>query len=154
MRYDPKTGEAKNEIAQKIDSTDSQNFTITIKDSWTFSNGEKITAKSFVDAWNYGAALKNNQKNAYFFQYIDGYDKVHPESGSATAKTLSGLKVVNDTTFTAKLVAEVLPLARHPRLRRLRAAAQGLLHRPRRLALQAGRQRPVHHRLSTPRARR
>ncbi|MEU9062729.1 ABC transporter substrate-binding protein [Streptomyces sp. NPDC048430] len=103
VRYDPKTGEAKNEIAEKIESTDSQNFTITIKDNWTFSNGEKITAKSFVDAWNYGAALKNNQKNAYFFQYIDGYDKVHPESGSASAATLSGLKVVNGTTFTAKL---------------------------------------------------
>ncbi|MFE4452726.1 ABC transporter substrate-binding protein [Streptomyces sp. NPDC056796] len=103
VRYDPKTGEAKNEIAQKIDSSDSQNFTVTIKDNWTFSNGEKVTAKSFVDAWNYGAALKNNQKNAYFFQYIDGYDKVHPESGSASAGTLSGLKVVNGTTFTVKL---------------------------------------------------
>ncbi|MEV3932023.1 MULTISPECIES: ABC transporter substrate-binding protein [unclassified Streptomyces] len=103
VRYDPKTGEPQNEIAEKIDSTDSQNFTVTIKDNWTFSNGEKITAKSFVDAWNYGAALKNNQKNAYFFQYIDGYDTVHPESGSATADTLSGLKVVDDTTFTVKL---------------------------------------------------
>ncbi|MEV8230177.1 ABC transporter substrate-binding protein [Streptomyces sp. NPDC079167] len=103
VRYDPKTGKAENEIAEKIESTDSQNFTITIKDNWTFSNGEKITAKSFVDAWNYGAALKNNQKNAYFFQYIDGYDKVHPESGEASATTLSGLQVVNGTTFTAKL---------------------------------------------------
>ncbi|MEU5719921.1 ABC transporter substrate-binding protein [Streptomyces sp. NPDC020403] len=103
VRYDPKTGEAKNEIAQKIESTDSKNFTITIKDNWTFSNGEKVTAQSFVDAWNYGAALKNNQKNAYFFQYIDGYDTVHPESGSASVGTLSGLKVVNDTTFTVKL---------------------------------------------------
>ncbi|NEE51508.1 ABC transporter substrate-binding protein, partial [Streptomyces sp. SID8455] len=65
--------------------------------------GEKVTAKSFVDAWNYGAALKNNQKNAYFFQYIEGYDKVHPESGSASAESLSGLKVVDDLTFTAKL---------------------------------------------------
>ncbi|MEV0023496.1 ABC transporter substrate-binding protein [Streptomyces atroolivaceus] len=103
VRYDPKTGEAQNEIAEKIETTDSQNFTVTIKDNWTFSNGEKITAKSFVDAWNYGAALKNNQKNAYFFQYIDGYDKVHPESGKASADTLSGLKVVNGTTFTVKL---------------------------------------------------
>ncbi|WP_405388804.1 ABC transporter substrate-binding protein [Streptomyces sp. NBC_01102] len=103
VRYDPKTGEAKNEIAEKIESEDSQNFTITIKDNWTFSNGEKVTAKSFVDAWNYGAALKNNQKNAYFFTYIDGYDKAHPESGKATADTLSGLKVVDDTTFTVKL---------------------------------------------------
>ncbi|MFJ9622091.1 ABC transporter substrate-binding protein [Streptomyces sp. NPDC101181] len=103
IRYDPKTGEAKNMIAESIDTKDSQNFTIKLKDGWTFSNGEKVTAKSFVDAWNYGAALKNNQKNAYFFQYIEGYDKVHPESGSASAETLSGLKVVDDLTFTTKL---------------------------------------------------
>ncbi|MFH9872842.1 ABC transporter substrate-binding protein, partial [Streptomyces olivaceus] len=103
VRYDPKTGEAKNEIAQSIESKDSQNFTVKIKDNWTFSNGEKVTATSFVDAWNYGAALKNNQKNAYFFGYIDGYDKAHPDTGSASATTLSGLKVVDDTTFTVKL---------------------------------------------------
>lgn len=103
VRYNPETGAAENEIAEKIESTDSQNFTITIKDNWTFSNGEKVTAQSFVDAWNYGAALKNNQKNAYFFAYIDGYDKAHPESGKASTDTLSGLKVVNATTFTAKL---------------------------------------------------
>ncbi|MER5985031.1 ABC transporter substrate-binding protein [Streptomyces sp. NPDC001787] len=102
-RYDPKTGEATDMLAEKIETTDSQNFTITIKDGWTFSNGEKITSKSFVDAWNYGAALKNNQKNAYFFQYIDGYDKVHPESGAASAASLTGLKIVDDRTFTAKL---------------------------------------------------
>ncbi|MFJ4963611.1 ABC transporter substrate-binding protein [Streptomyces sp. NPDC088729] len=103
IRYDPKTGEAQNMIAQSIESKDSRNFTVTLKDGWTFSNGEKVTAQSFVDAWNYGAALKNNQKNAYFFQYIEGYDKVHPETGKATADTLSGLKVVNSRTFTARL---------------------------------------------------
>ncbi|MFE9847927.1 ABC transporter substrate-binding protein [Streptomyces sp. NPDC005576] len=102
-RYDPKTGEAKNMLAEKIESSDATNYTITVKKGWTFSNGEKVTAKSFVDAWNYGAALKNNQKNAYFFQYIDGYDKAHPESGSASATTLSGLKTTGDLTFTVKL---------------------------------------------------
>ncbi|MGW7386719.1 peptide ABC transporter substrate-binding protein [Streptomyces sp. NPDC054794] len=102
-RYDSKTGQAKNMLAEKIDTPDSQNFTITVKDGWTFSNGEKVTAKSFVDAWNYGASLKNNQKNAYFFGYIEGYDQVHPASGSQTADTLFGLKVVNDRTFTVKL---------------------------------------------------
>ncbi|MFE1380775.1 ABC transporter substrate-binding protein [Streptomyces sp. NPDC058740] len=101
--YDPKTGEAKNMLAEKIDTTDSINFTITLKSGWTFSNGEKVTAKSFVDAWNYGANLKNNQKNAYFFGYIEGYDKVHPDKGEPSATTMSGLKVVNDTTFTVKL---------------------------------------------------
>ncbi|OEJ25184.1 peptide ABC transporter substrate-binding protein [Streptomyces agglomeratus] len=102
-RYDPKTGEAKDMLAEKIDTADSRSFTVTIKDGWTFSNGEKVTAKSFVDAWNYGAHLKNNQRNAYFFGYIEGYDKVHPEKGEATAETLSGLRVKDQRTFTVKL---------------------------------------------------
>ncbi|MBA2944336.1 peptide ABC transporter substrate-binding protein [Streptomyces himalayensis] len=102
-RYDAKTGEAENMLAEKIETSDSQNFTITVKDGWTFSSGEKVTAKSFVDAWNYGAGLKNNQRNAYFFGYIDGFDQVHPTSGDQTAETLSGLKVVDDHTFTVRL---------------------------------------------------
>lgn len=102
-RYDAKTGKAENMLAEKIETSDSQNFTITIKNGWTFSNGEKVTAKSFVDAWNYGASLKNNQRNAYFFGYIDGYDKVHPASGSQTADTLSGLVIVDDHTFIVRL---------------------------------------------------
>ncbi|MEU3558013.1 peptide ABC transporter substrate-binding protein [Streptomyces fragilis] len=102
-KYDPKTGAAQDMLAEKIETSDSQNFRITVKDGWKFSNGEPVTARSFVDAWNYGASLKNNQKNAYFFQYIDGYDKTHPESGSQSADTLSGLKTVDDRTFTVKL---------------------------------------------------
>ncbi|MFJ6695722.1 ABC transporter substrate-binding protein [Streptomyces sp. NPDC091272] len=102
-KYNPKTGAAENMLAEKIDTTDSQNFTVTVKPGWKFSNGEKVTAKSFVDAWNYGAHLKNKQKGAPFFGYIEGYDKVHPEKGAATADTLSGLKVTGENTFTVKL---------------------------------------------------
>ncbi|MEC4018476.1 peptide ABC transporter substrate-binding protein [Streptomyces sp. H27-D2] len=102
-RYDPKTGEAKDMLADSIETSDSTNFTVKIKGGWTFSNGEKITAKSFVDAWNYGADVRNAQKNAYFFQYIDGYDKLHPESGKPSATKLSGLKVKDAKTFTVKL---------------------------------------------------
>ncbi|MEU4655384.1 ABC transporter substrate-binding protein [Streptomyces sp. NPDC023723] len=103
-RYDPDSGEAQDMLAEKIDTSDSQNFTVTVKDGWTFSNGEKVTAKSFVDAWNYGASLKNNQRNAYFFSYIEGYDKAHPEDGGKqSADTLSGLKVTGDRTFTVAL---------------------------------------------------
>ncbi|MET8631182.1 ABC transporter substrate-binding protein [Streptomyces sp. NPDC004074] len=103
MRYNPRTGAAENMLAERIATSDSQNFTITVKDGWTFSNGEPVTARSFVDAWNYGADLKNNQKNAYFFGYIEGYDKVHPETGTPTAGTLSGLKVTGPRTFTVRL---------------------------------------------------
>ncbi|MFD6620213.1 ABC transporter substrate-binding protein, partial [Streptomyces albidoflavus] len=90
-RYDPKTGAAKDMLAEKIESDDQTNFKITVKDGWTFSNGEKVTAKSFVDAWNYGASLKNNQKNAYFFGQIEGYDKVHPDSGKLRASSSAAM---------------------------------------------------------------
>ncbi|GGX90101.1 peptide ABC transporter substrate-binding protein [Streptomyces hiroshimensis] len=102
-RYDPRSGAAENMLAEKIETSDQQNFTITLKDGWTFSNGEKVTSKSFTDAWNYAALVDNKQKNASFFEYVDGYDKVHPASGAATAKTLSGLVVKDDRTFTVKL---------------------------------------------------
>ncbi|GKQ41147.1 ABC transporter substrate-binding protein [Streptomyces sp. A012304] len=102
--YDPETGAAEDMLAEKIETTDSRNFTITVKDGWTFSNGEKVTARSFVDAWNYGASLRNNQRNAYFFEYIEGYNKTHPADGGAqSADTLSGLKVVDERTFTVRL---------------------------------------------------
>ncbi|NJQ01011.1 peptide ABC transporter substrate-binding protein [Streptomyces zingiberis] len=102
-RYDPDTGQAKDMVAESVSTNDSQHFTVKIKKGWKFSNGEKITAASFVDAWNYGANLDNAQKNAYFFEYIEGYDAVHPEQGKPTAKTLSGLKVKDDRTFTVTL---------------------------------------------------
>ncbi|MFE9093876.1 ABC transporter substrate-binding protein [Streptomyces sp. NPDC007264] len=102
-RYNPRTGAAENMLAERIETSDSQTFAITVKDGWRFSNGEPVTAASFVDAWNYGAALRNNQKNAYFFGYIEGYDKVHPDTGTQTADTLSGLRVTGPRTFTVKL---------------------------------------------------
>ncbi|MER7149632.1 peptide ABC transporter substrate-binding protein [Streptomyces lydicus] len=102
-RYDPRTGAALNVLADRIETKDSQHYTVTLKPGWTFSNGEKVTAKSFVDAWNYGAQLRNKQKNAAFFQYIDGFDRVHPASGAATATTLSGLAVKDERTFTVAL---------------------------------------------------
>ncbi|TKA08950.1 peptide ABC transporter substrate-binding protein [Actinacidiphila oryziradicis] len=102
-KYDPKTGKAENWIADSITTGDSQNFTIKLKSGWTFSNGEKITADSFINAWNYAALVTNKQINAPFFGYIDGYDKVHPASGSPAAKKLSGLKKVSDLEFTVRL---------------------------------------------------
>ncbi|MEU3412609.1 MULTISPECIES: peptide ABC transporter substrate-binding protein [unclassified Streptomyces] len=102
-RYDPRTGEARDWLARSIETRDSRNFTVRLRRGWSFSNGEKVTARSFVDAWNYGASLRNNQKNAYFFGYIDGYDQVHPAAGRQRADTLGGLKVLDDHTFTVRL---------------------------------------------------
>ncbi|MBM9507757.1 peptide ABC transporter substrate-binding protein [Actinacidiphila acididurans] len=104
-KYNPKTAAAENMVAQSITSTDSQNFDIKLKPGWTFSNGEPVTADSFINAWNYDALLKNAQVNAPFFSYIDGYDKVHPDASGAksSAQTLSGLTKVSDTEFTVRL---------------------------------------------------
>ena len=104
-KYNPKTAKAENMIASSITTTDSQNFDIKLKTGWTFSNGEPVNADSFINAWNYGALLKNAQLNASFFSYIDGYAKVHPDTPGATssATTMSGLTKVSDTEFKVRL---------------------------------------------------
>lgn len=107
-KYNPKTGKAENMVAASITTSDSQNFAIKLNPGWTFSDGDPVTSDSFINAWNYGALLKNAQKNASFFRFIDGYDAVHPEAEGAasTAQTLGGLKKVDDLNFTVKLGAK------------------------------------------------
>lgn len=100
VSYDAK-GKPVNELAESIETKDSQNYTIKIKSGQTFSDGSPVTAASFVDAWNFGAAAKNAQLNSYFFESIEGYDKVSAEKSKEDK--MSGLKVVDDTTFTVKL---------------------------------------------------
>ncbi|MGW0897234.1 ABC transporter substrate-binding protein, partial [Streptomyces goshikiensis] len=60
VEYDNKTNEPKLAVAEAIDTTDSKTWTIKLKDGYTFHNGEKVDAQSFVRAWNWGA----NQDNA------------------------------------------------------------------------------------------
>ncbi|GFG74153.1 peptide ABC transporter substrate-binding protein [Mycobacterium botniense] len=89
------------EVARAIETTDNINYRITLKPGWTFSNGEPVTAKSFVNAWNYGALTTNAQLQQSFFSPIDGYDQV--AAPAPTARTMSGLRVVNDHEFTVRL---------------------------------------------------
>jgi oligopeptide transport system substrate-binding protein len=94
-------GKPQNEMAESIETEDAQNYTITLKEGKTFTNGDPVTASSFVDAWNYGAAAKNAQLSSYFFESIEGYDEASAEG--STVETMSGLSVVDDRTFTVKL---------------------------------------------------
>lgn len=94
-------GKVVNEIAESIETEDSQNYTIKIKEGRTFSDGSPVTAASFVDAWNFGAAAKNAQLNSYFFESIKGYDEVIKKD--AKTDEMEGLKVVDDHTFTVEL---------------------------------------------------
>ncbi|WP_027345574.1 peptide ABC transporter substrate-binding protein [Hamadaea tsunoensis] len=92
--------------AESITSSDNKTWTIKIKDGWTFHNGEKVTSDSYINAWN-AAAYKGSSQNAYFFSQIEGYSAVAPTDTKQqpTAKTMSGLKKVDDTTFTVTLAS-------------------------------------------------
>ncbi|NOJ58443.1 ABC transporter substrate-binding protein [Arthrobacter sp. 260] len=94
-------GVSQNEMAESIETEDAQNYTITLAEGKTFTNGEPVTAQSFVDAWNYGAAAKNAQLSSYFFESIEGYDEVSAEGSEL--EEMSGLTVVDERTFTVAL---------------------------------------------------
>jgi len=98
--YDAK-GAPHNDLAQSISTSDGVNYSIAIKSGQKWSDGSTVTAKNFVDAWNYAALSTNAQLLSSFFAPIDGYAAV--SATPPTAKTLSGVKVVDDTHFTVKL---------------------------------------------------
>ncbi|MGW6058775.1 peptide ABC transporter substrate-binding protein [Streptomyces sp. NPDC055189] len=103
VHYD-KQGNITYENAESVTpDKDSKVWTVKLKPGWKFHNGEAVTAKSYVDAWNWAADPANGQQNSAWYRDIVGYDKVHPEKGKAKAKAMEGLKVVDDNTFTITL---------------------------------------------------
>ncbi|MGL5867225.1 MAG: peptide ABC transporter substrate-binding protein [Dermatophilaceae bacterium] len=120
VRYDPETAEPQNDIAESIATNDNQTFTIKLKAGRKFHDGTEIKAKNFVDAWNYAAYGPNAQSSGYFMEPITGYadtqcagaDPEDPCKGyTPKAKTLTGLTVVDDTTFTVKTTQKVANFA-------------------------------------------
>ena len=117
--YDKETGDPVPVVATEVPtSEDNINWTITINEGWTFHNGEAVTAQSFVDAWNWAAYGPNAANNGYFFgpgmADVVGYADVQsgedpdgeegPEEAPAPASdAMSGLVVVDETTFTVEL---------------------------------------------------
>ncbi|MEO3923510.1 ABC transporter substrate-binding protein [Micromonosporaceae bacterium B7E4] len=98
--------------AESVNSTDNLTWTIKLKDGYTFHNGEKVTAESYINAWNYGAYAPNGQGNSYFFEKIAGYEDLQSKDPDGDgpqkapepkAKTMTGLKKVDDLTFTVTL---------------------------------------------------
>lgn len=97
VSYQP-DGSVVNEVAESIETTDNQHFTVKLKSGWTFSDGSPVTADSFIKAWNYGALLSNKQLSSYFYEVIEGFS--YDEDSE-----LSGLVKVDDLTFTIALSA-------------------------------------------------
>lgn len=116
VHYDAETAAPENDQAESIETEDNQNFTIKIKQGLKFHNGTEIKAKNFVDAWNYAAYAPNGQYNGYFFEPIEGFGDLQctgegedpcAGAGKAKADKLTGLKVVDDYTFTVKTTEKV-----------------------------------------------
>ncbi|MEU7554316.1 ABC transporter substrate-binding protein [Streptomyces sp. NPDC044571] len=102
--YDNKTNEPKLAVAESIETTDSKTWTIKIKDGFTFHNGEKVDAQSFVRAWNWGANQSNAAEGLPFYSKIEGSEELAPgKDKKPTATELKGLKVVDEKTFTVTL---------------------------------------------------
>jgi len=115
VKYNKDTGAAENDLAESIESSDNESWTIKIKPGYKFTNGEAVNADSFIRAWNYAAYAPNAQNNAYFMSKIDGLDDVSfgkdpdgdgpLEAPDPVSKELSGLKKVDDLTLSVKLSA-------------------------------------------------
>jgi ABC-type transport system substrate-binding protein len=90
-----------NDLAESIESEDNRLWTITLKDGFTFTNGEPVDADAFLRAWNDAAYGPNARNNNYFFGRIAGHDQMQGEEPEA--ETLSGLTKVDDLTFTVEL---------------------------------------------------
>jgi oligopeptide transport system substrate-binding protein len=109
------SGKPVNALAESIDTSDSQNWTIKVKSGAKFTNGEPITAKTFVDSWNFAALSTNLQNNGFFFESIEGYadvsavnettgaDGKKTSTPAPKAQTMSGLAAKDDQTITVKL---------------------------------------------------
>jgi ABC-type oligopeptide transport system substrate-binding subunit len=96
-------------VAESITSEDNTTWTVKLRSGWTFHDGTPVTAQSFVDAWNWAAYAPNAAGNNYFFGpagvNVVGYDELNPAKGKPDSEALTGLVVVDDTTFTVELGA-------------------------------------------------
>jgi oligopeptide transport system substrate-binding protein len=112
MSYDA-NGALAPEVARLVETTDNVNYRIVLRPGWTFSDGSPVTARSFVDAWNYGALAGNAQLQQSFFSPIEGYDEVAGVDGAGepTATTMSGLRIVDDHEFTVRLASPTIDFA-------------------------------------------
>ncbi|MBG0563265.1 peptide ABC transporter substrate-binding protein [Actinoplanes aureus] len=105
------------EVAAESITPDKTNttWTVKLKPGFTFHNGEPVVAQNYVDAWNYGAYGPNGQGGSYFFEKIDGFADLQSKDPDGEegpqkapepkAKKMTGLTVVDESTFTIKLSA-------------------------------------------------
>src|SRR5467141_1149011 len=80
-------------------SSDGLTYTFKMRHDAKFSNGDGIKADDFIYSWNRAARIQGDY--ASVFAPVDGYDDV----AAGKAKTMPGLKKIDDYSFSAKLTA-------------------------------------------------
>jgi oligopeptide transport system substrate-binding protein len=110
VRYNTENAAPENDIAESIETTDNKLFTVKLK-PYKFHDGTDVKAKNFVDAWNFTAYGPNGQAGSYFYAPFAGFADVQCPDAECKekpkAKTMSGLKVVDDMTFTIQTTEPV-----------------------------------------------
>ena len=110
VEYNTENAAPENDIAESIETKDNKLFTVKLK-PYKFHDGTDVKAKNFVDAWNYTAYGPNGQAGSYFYEPIAGYQDVQCGDDACKqkpkVKTMSGLKVVDDMTFTIQTSEQV-----------------------------------------------
>ncbi|GAA0396134.1 ABC transporter substrate-binding protein [Microbispora corallina] len=117
VKYNTDTAAPELDEAASIDTTDNTVWTIKLKPGLKWTDGTPVTAKNYVDAWNYTAYSPNAQIGSFWFGDIKGFDKVNtadpdgPDGPKQAPKPetdkMSGLEVVDDLTFKVTLNAPV-----------------------------------------------
>jgi len=113
VTYDSKTAATLPGVALKWSANaDSTVWTFNLRKDATFSNGEKVTAESFIQGWNRATAPPTGEEDTspigYHLAGVEGY-KTHFGEGDKTPPTvgdgkgLSGLKAVDPYTLQVTL---------------------------------------------------
>ena len=104
VRFDSK-GKPQNDLAEEITHNERMTrYTIRLVDGRSFSDGSPVRSSSFTRAWSWAANPVNGQAGSMLFSNIRGYEDLQ-QAGTPKDAQLSGLKIVDDLTFTVDLSA-------------------------------------------------
>lgn len=94
-------GKAVPGLAKSVEaSADGLTWTVNLRSGLKWSNGDALTAKDFVYAWQHAVDPKTGSQYAYLMGNIKGAAEIM--AGKAAPSTL-GIKQVSDTEFTVTL---------------------------------------------------
>jgi oligopeptide transport system substrate-binding protein len=105
VTLDSATAQVKPGVAESWTRNDAcTGWTFKLKNGTQFSNGETVTAQSFIDGWNRAALKAAASDTAHFLSAIEGYEAVHgTTTGPSTATTMTGLSAPDPNTLQVNL---------------------------------------------------